>query len=178
MLMTDVEGSTAIVHRLGDRYGQLINEVRALLAAAATNTLGQIVDSRADEFFAVFERPVSALNTALKIQHELQVRAWAEDLEVRVRIGIHSGYPTISGSNYIGMAVHTTARICAAAHGGQIVISGDTRAATKGASPDGVRFRRLGDYRLRGLPDAVPLFQVAAKGLKARFPPLRTSPQA
>jgi class 3 adenylate cyclase len=175
MLMTDVEGSTALVHRLGDGYRELINEVRAILSDTAVQMLGHVVESRADEFFAVFEPPRSALDTAVMIQHALQRRKWAEDLDVRVRIGIHSGYPTLNESNYIGMAVHTTARICQAAHGGQILASGNTREAARGSTPDGVRFKSLGSYRLRGLPEAVPLFQVAAKGLGSRFPLLRTA---
>jgi class 3 adenylate cyclase len=175
MLMTDVEGSTALVHRLGDRYGELISEVRAILRAAAMKMDGQVVDSRGDDFFAVFERPRSALDAGVTIQRELGERSWHENVEVLVRVGIHSGYPTLNDGNYIGMAVHTTARVCAAAHGGQILVSGDTRQSTKGCPADGLRFRSLGDYRLRGLPEAVPLFQVDAKGLASRFPLPRTS---
>ncbi|MGO8877799.1 MAG: adenylate/guanylate cyclase domain-containing protein [Acidimicrobiales bacterium] len=175
MLMTDVEGSTALVQRLGDRYGELINDVRTILRDAALETLGQVVETRADEFFAVFERPRSALDAAVTIQRRLRQRSWADDLDVLVRVGIHSGYPTINDANYIGMAVHTTARVCEAAHGGQILVSGDTRQATKGMPADGLRFRSLGDHRLRGLPNAVPLFQVTAKGLPSRFPQPRTS---
>ena len=91
-----------------------------------------------------------------------------------MRIGIHSGYPTSTDDNYIGMDVHTASRICAVGHGGQIVVSGDTQTAVRGSVPDGVRFRSLGQFRLRGLPEAVALYQVAAKGLSARFPPPRT----
>lgn len=174
MLMTDIEGSTALVQRLGQRYGELINDVRSILKGTAVKMLGQVVESRADDFFAVFERPRSALDTAVTIQRELRERSWAEDLKVLVRIGIHSGYPTLNDSNYIGLAVHTTARICAAAHGGQILVSGDTREATKGSPADGLRFRSLGEHSLRGLPDAVPLFQLGAKGLVSNFPLLRT----
>lgn len=173
MLMTDVEGSTALVQRLGDGYGELINDVRAILREAASKVGGQVVETRADEFFAVFEGPRSALDAAVRIQRELRERTFAEDLAVLVRVGIHSGYPTLNEANYIGMAVHTTARICAAAHGGQILVSGDTKEATKGSPADGLRFRSLGEHRLRGLPEAVPLFQVDAKGLASRFPPLR-----
>ena len=175
MLMTDIEGSTALVQRLGDAYRDLINEVRTILKDSAVGRLGHVVETRADEFFAVFEAPRAALDTAVTIQRELRARSWAEDLEVKVRIGIHSGYPTLNEANYIGMAVHTAARICAAAHGGQILVSGDTRTAARGAAPDGMRLRSLGQYRLRGLPEAVPLFQVAAKGLASRFPQPRTS---
>jgi class 3 adenylate cyclase len=78
-------------------------------------------------------------------------------------------------ANYLGMAVHTAARICNASHGGQIVVSGDFRTAVGGFLPDGVRLRKLGTYALRGLPEEVELYQVAAKGLPSRFPPLRIS---
>ncbi len=175
MLMTDIEGSTLLVHRLEDGYRELIDEVRALLRDATVSADGCVVDTRADEFFAVFECPRSAVDTAVAIQRQLRGRSWAEDLEVHVRIGIHSGYPTLAEENYIGMAVHTTARVCAVAYGSQILVTGDMREAMRGSTPDGVRLRSLGQHRLRGLPDAVPLFQVAAKGLVTRFPPTRTS---
>jgi class 3 adenylate cyclase len=165
-----MEGSTQLVHRLGDRYRELINDVRAILTDTAVGMLGQVIETRADEFFAVFERPRSAVDAAVTIQRELRARSWAKDLKVRLRIGIHSGHPTINEANYIGMDVHTTARICSAAHGGQILVSGGTRAAAQGSTSDGLRFKSLGQYRLRGVPDAVPLFQVVAKGLDSRFP--------
>ncbi|MDQ1424961.1 MAG: hypothetical protein QOD72_2459 [Acidimicrobiaceae bacterium] len=175
MLMTDIEGSTALLRRLGDDYGELLNGVRALLREATIERDGHVVEARADDFFAVFECPQAALDSAVTIQRLLRGRSWAERLEVRVRIGIHSGYPTLAAENYIGMAVHTTARVSAVAHGGQILVSGDTKEATQGARPDGVRFRSLGAHRLRGLPEPVPLFQVGAPGLITRFPPTGTS---
>jgi class 3 adenylate cyclase len=174
MLMTDIEGSTELVRRLGERYGLLINDVRALLRDTALATQGAVVETRADEFFAVFERPGSAVQTAVAIQRELRGRRWLDGLDVRVRIGVHSGFPTRTEDNYIGMAVHTAARISAIAHGGQVLVSGDTREAARELAADGVRFRGLGEHRLRGLPDAVSLFQVAAKGLAVRFPALQT----
>ena len=138
--------------------------------------LGHVVETRADEFFAVFEAPRAALETAVTIQRELRARSSAGgSSRSRSGSGIHSGYPTLNDANYIGLAVHTAARICAAAHGGQILVSGDTRTAARGAAPDGMRLRSLGQYRLRGLPEAVPLFQVGAKGLASRFPQPRTS---
>jgi class 3 adenylate cyclase len=175
MLMTDIEGSTALVHRLGDTYREVINDVRDLLNEAAIASGGVAVETRADEFFGVFEQPQSALDTAVAIQRELRSRSWTKDLEVRVRIGLHSGMPTLHNANYIGIPVHTAARICAAAHGGQILVSGSTKEAATGSTINGLRFRSIGEYRLRGLPDPVTLFQVAAKGLAARFPPLRIS---
>jgi class 3 adenylate cyclase len=173
MLLTDIEGSTALVHRLGDHYGELLEWVRALLRDTALGSAGYVVETRADEFFAVFEQPAAALTMALTAQRELRTRASAGDEDVRVRVGIHSGYPTLAKANYIGMAVHTAARICGASHGGQIVVSGDFRTAIGAALPNGVRFRKLGTYALRGLPDDVDLYQVSAKGLLGRFPPPR-----
>ncbi len=173
MLMTDIEGSTALVHRLGDRYGELLVEVRDVLKVAAQEADGHVVEARADEFFAVFECPGSGLDAAVAVQRDLRGRAWMEDVEVRVRIGMHSGYPTQSAGNYIGMAVHTTARVCGSAHGGQILVTGDTREAAQASKPEGVRFRKMGRYQLRGLPAPVQLFQVAASGLQTTFPPLR-----
>ena len=175
MLLTDIEGSTALVHRLGDSYGDLLDRVRALLRDSALGTGGHVVETRADEFFAVFERPAAALATALAVQRELRARASAGEEDVRVRVGIHSGYPTLAKANYLGVAVHVAARICDAAHGGQIVVSGDFGTAIRGHLPEGVRLRKLGTYALRGLPEDVELYQVAAAGLVRRFPPLRVS---
>jgi class 3 adenylate cyclase len=173
MVMSDIEGSSGIVERLGDRYQELLLDVRQVQRAATEAAGGRVVEERADEFFAAFECPQSALEAAMAAQRELAVRRWHDDLAVRIRIGIHAGYPTMTGTNYIGMAVHTTARICNAAHGGQIVISGDTRTALTGMTPDGVRFRSLGVHRLRGIPEEIPLFQIGAMGLTTRFPRLR-----
>ena len=84
-------------------------------------------------------------------------------------------YPKRSAPNYIGVPVHVASRICDAAHGGQIVVSADTRTAARGAVPTGVRFRNLGQHRLRGIPDEIALYQIGAKGLRGRFPPLRVN---
>jgi len=173
-LMTDIEDSTALLHRLGDRYGDLLNDVRGIVRAAVLRAGGREVDVRADEFFAVFERAVSAVEAAVAIQRTLGQRAGSHDLEVRVRVGIHSGRPTLTDVGYIGLAVHTTARVCAAAHGGQIVMSGETRAAVGRSVPIGIRLRSRGRHRLPGLTDAQALFQVKADGLLDRFPPPRT----
>jgi class 3 adenylate cyclase len=173
MVMTDVEGSTDLVHRLGDAYRELLESVRSILAGCIAAHGGHLVDARADESFAVFENPVSALQMAVDAQRDLRSRTWSGDVQCRVRIGIHSGYPTLADGNYLGVPVHTAARVSAAAHGGQVVVSGDTRTAVRGSKLEGVRFRALGSYRLRGLPEPVPLFQIAAKGLDTRFPDLR-----
>ena len=170
LLMSDIEGSTILLRKLGDRYGTLLNEVRGILRTAVGRAGGREIDARADELFAVFERAAAAVEAAVAIQRELGKRTWAEHTEVRVRVGIHSGRPTLTDVGYIGLAVHTAARICAAAHGGQTIVSAATRASIGTAAPTGVRFRDLGRHRLPGLPDAETLFQIQAPGLRASFP--------
>jgi class 3 adenylate cyclase len=129
LLMSDIEGSTLLLRKLGDRYGTLLNDVRGILRAAVSGSGGHEIDARADEFFAVFERAGAAVEAAVAVQRDLAAREWTDGLEVRIRIGVHSGQPTLTETGYIGLAVHTTARICAAAHGGQIVVSAATRTA-------------------------------------------------
>jgi len=175
LLMTDIEGSTELLHRLGDAYGELLSDVRRVQRSAAEHEGGCVVEARADEFFAAFESPRSALEAAIGAQRRLGGRSWPHDLCVRVRMGMHAGYPTVRDANYIGMAVQTTARIADAAHGGQIVISGDTRTALTDMVPVDVGFTALGRHRLRGIPDEQQLFQVTAPELARRFPPLRLS---
>ena len=174
LLMSDIEGSTALLRRLGDRYRDLLNAVRDIQRAAVSRAKGREIDFRADEFFAVFERAGDALKSAAKMQRALRERDWPEGLDVRIRIGIHSGRPTLTDAGYIGLAVHAAARVCAAAHGGQILISGAAREAVGSPAPEGLRFRDLGRHRLQGLPDREALYQIMGKGLRASFPPPRT----
>jgi class 3 adenylate cyclase len=174
LLMTDIEASTALLHRLGDGYRDLLSDIRVILREAVSQADGREIDARADEFFAVFEGAVDAVETGAAIQRSLGERAWPDDLDIRVRVGIHSGRPTLTDVGYIGLAVHTVARVCSAAHGGQVVVSGETKAAMGRSAPAGIRFRSLGRHRLPGLPDAQALFQVEADGLPAKFPPPRT----
>jgi class 3 adenylate cyclase len=179
-LMTDIEASTVLLQQVGDRYGNLLNDVRGVLRAALSRAHGREIDARADEFFAVFERPAAAVEAAVTIQRQLAKGAVgsSERLEVRVRVGIHSGRPTLTDVGYIGLAVHTAARVCSAAHGGQIIVSAATRAAVATSAPSGVRFRSLGRHRLAGLPEPETLFQVHAPGLRATFPRPRTGRQS
>ena len=174
LMMTDIESSTALVRRLGDRYSDLLNDVRNLLRAAVVTAGGREIDVRADDGFAIFERAPDAVGAAVALQRSIVETRWPDDVEVRVRIGLHSGCPTLTDVGYIGLAVHTTARVCAAAHGGQILVSGKTVTAAGGASLSGIRFASLGTRRLAGLPDAEELFQVEAAGLMTGSRPPRT----
>ncbi|HEX2090149.1 MAG TPA: adenylate/guanylate cyclase domain-containing protein [Actinomycetota bacterium] len=174
-LFTDMEDSTILLRRLGDRYGDVLNGVRRTVRQAVVRSGGREVDARADEFFAAFERPSAAIEAAVAFQRALAKRTWPDGVTVRVRAGIHSGRPTLTDTGYIGLSVHTAARICLAAHGGQILVSGETRSALKDAPPARVEFRPLGRHRLPGLDKSHSLFQVEADDLPGEFPPPRTS---
>jgi class 3 adenylate cyclase len=174
MLMTDVEGSTALVQQLGSRFGALIDDVWAAHRVAVADAGGLEVEARADEFFAVFEAPRAAINAAVAMQRAFGGRSFVDGTAVRVRVGIHSGYPTMTAGNYVGVDVNTASRITALGHGGQIVASAATREAVQATTGRGVRFLALGPHQLRGFAKPMALFQIASKGLPARFPPLRT----
>jgi class 3 adenylate cyclase len=174
-LLTDIEGSTELLGRLGDRYATLLTDVRRRVRAAVRQAGGREVSARGDDVFAVFERANAALDAALTIQRAMQTGDWPEESDVRLRIGLHRGRPALTDTGYVGLSVHAAARICFAAHGGQIVMSSAVRAAVAGSLPEGVGLRDLGAWRFRGLPEPVSLFQVEEADLLADFPPLRSA---
>lgn len=171
LLFSDIEESSRHLAQLGDRYGAVLSAVRRIHRTATRARGGSEVDARADEFFAVFKEPAAALEAAIGIQRDLARYAWPDGRDVRVRIGLHTGRPTLTASGYQGISVHTAARIGKCAHGGQIVLSRTTRAAL--AESSSVELRLLGSYRLRGLNDDHELFQVVVDGLPGAFPDLR-----
>ena len=111
----------------------------------------------------------------MTIQRTMSSAGWPDDVAVRLRIGLHRGRPTLTETGYVGIAVHAAARICFAAHGGQIVLSSAVRSAVMDALPEATTLRPLGAWRFRGLPEPVDLFQVTAPDLGADFPPLRAA---
>jgi len=176
-LLADVEGSTAHLQRLGDRYASLLTDLRRLLRSAIRRAGGQEVDARGDELFAVFKDAPAALDASVVIQRAMRDHAWPDGADVRVRIGIHSGRPTLTEGGYVGLAVHTTARVCSVAHGGQIVLSSAALRAVGGQAA-GIGFVELGVHPLEGLTEHEALFQAEAPNLQTAFPPLRTSARA
>lgn len=174
MLMTDIEGSTQLLASLGDEYPSLLDEVRDIHRVEIVRFGGLVVDMHADDVFAVFVDPSDAISATLAIHRRFAGTDWPEGHSVCVRAGVHAGYPTVRAGNYVGMAVHQTARISEAAHGGQLLVSDDTKVALDGAFPMGVRLRGKGTHRLRGIPESVRVHQVVADGLRNRFPPVRS----
>ncbi len=173
-LLTDIEGSTRLLQRLGDEYAGLLRDVRTLIRTGVRAASGREVDARADEFFAVFRRPPHALEAAIAIQRSLREKTWPNKAEVRVRIGMHTGRPTLTDTGYVGIAVHIAARVCWASHGGQILLSSAARESFAERLAEGVSFRSLGRYSLHGLAEPEALFQVNATDLPSKFPRPRT----
>jgi class 3 adenylate cyclase len=171
-LLTDIEGSTGLLRRLGSAYASLLRDVRTLIDTSVTGAGGHKVDAHGDEYLGVFARPGGAVEAAIVMQRAIATHTWPEGVEVRVRSGVHSGRPELTDSGYVGLSVHTVARICAAASGGQVVVSGQTAASLVPA--DGVRLIDLGPHRFAGLPRDEAMFQVVAEGLLTGFPPLRS----
>jgi class 3 adenylate cyclase len=175
LLFTDIEGSTGLVRSLGDGYAHYLDRVRRIIGRAVRASSGHEVEVRADEYFAVFEDPKDAVATAIEVQRSISRTRWDPQHPVRVRVGIHTGRVTLSDLGYLGLPVHTAARVCAAAHGAQIVVSADTARATRGSLAKGVAFRSLGKHALAGLGAPLGLYQVEAADLEADFAALRAT---
>ena len=167
-LMTDIEGSTALLRQLGERYSKLLTDVRRVIRRCVQSSGGYEVDVRADEYFAVFEESTAAVAAALAINHRLRERGWPEGVSVRVRAGVHGGRPTLTDAGYVGLAVHTVARVCSAANGGQILVSSKTKAAVSDSLPPGVRLRSRGRFHLQGIAQDETLFDVEEERPRTR----------
>jgi len=175
LMMTDIEGSTSLVHDLGDDYPTLLEEVRDLIRENVNAHNGYEVDSRADEFFAVFGQAFDAVETAIGIQRQMGGSAWPGGRQVRVRIGLHSGSPAVTDTGYVGLPVHVMARVCSAGHGGQVLVTNPTREVLGDSMAKAVELNSLGVFQLSGLPHTEELFQMQAPGLATDFPALRVA---
>ncbi len=167
LLCTDIEGSTALVGRLGPAYGRVLDEHRRLVREAVESAGGMEIDCRGDEMLLVFEDAAAAVRGAVAAQLALAAHPWPDGSSVRVRMGLHTGEPSIEGSTYIGLDVHRVARISDAGHGGQVLISGRTFELAQCEARD------LGPQPFKGLPEPERVYQVVAEGLQPDFPALR-----
>jgi predicted ATPase/class 3 adenylate cyclase len=173
-LFTDVEGSTQLLRALGaDRYAEALHTHRRLLREAAARHGGHEVDTQGDAFFFAFHRAADAARAAADSQVALQANPWRDGHELRVRMGIHTSEATATNEGYVGVGVHLGARICAAGHGGQVVLSQITNDLIKDEGA-GLTTFALGEHRLKDLGEPQHLFQLAGQTLPGTFPPLRT----
>ncbi|HEY6069550.1 MAG TPA: adenylate/guanylate cyclase domain-containing protein [Gaiellaceae bacterium] len=172
-LFTDIAGSTHLLRELGDDYGAVLEDHRRLLRAVFRAHDGFEVDTQGDAFFVAFSRAQDAATAAEVAQRSLETHTWPGDRNVRVRMGIHTCEADATAEGYVGIGVHRGARICAAGHGGQILVSHTTRDLLEDeeARPS---LSDLGEHRLKDLTEPQRLYQLTAEGLRETFPPLRT----
>ena len=172
-LFTDIEGSTRLLQELGDTYGDVVRDHRRLLREELGARGGAEVDTQGDAFFYSFPRAKDAVASAVAAQRALAEHKWPNDAQVRVRMGLHTGEPSVGEEGYLGLDVVRAARICSAGHGGQILLSETTRALLGNDLPEGVSVVDLGRQNLKDVQHE-RIFQLALDGGPESFPPLKT----
>jgi branched-chain amino acid transport system substrate-binding protein len=173
LLFTDIEGSTQLLKRLGSEYAVVLADHQHLLRECFEAHGGSEVDTQGDSFFVAFGRAGNAVASAADAQRALARHPWPEGVEVRVRIGLHTGEPRPTGERYVGFGVHRAARIGAVGHGGQVLLSNATRELVEDELPPGTSVRALGAFELKDLDRPERLFQLDVDGLPSEFPPLK-----
>ena len=172
-LFSDIEGSTRLLRTVGDRYGDLLDEHRRIVAGAVEAAGGRVFGTEGDGVFSAFATPGAAIAAAVAAQRGLGSHEWPADAPVRVRMGIHTGEALLRDGDYVGLAVHEAARVMSAGHGGQVLVTEATRRLASNLPP-GVELRDLGERRLKDLAAPGRLYQVVAEGLAESFAPLHT----
>jgi YVTN family beta-propeller protein len=173
-LFTDVEGSTRLLKSLGPRYDEVLADHQRILRRAFEAHGGREVDTQGDSFFVAFARAKDAVAAAVAAQRELAGHHWPEGGELKVRMGLHTGEPRVGDERYVGIGVHKAARIGAAGHGGQVLLSRTSRELVEDELPPGVAIRDLGQRRLKDLDARERLSQLVIAGLQNDFGRLRT----
>jgi class 3 adenylate cyclase len=173
-LFSDIEGSTQLLERLGDRYGDVDRDHRRILRQRLSESGGREIDNQGDAFFFSFPRAKDAVAAAVAAQRQLAEHAWPDGVDVRIRMGLHTGEPTVGDEGYLGMDVVRAARICSAGHGGQILLSETTRALVGNSVPDGASIRDLGHARLKDVQHE-RIYELTLEDGPTGFPPLKTT---
>jgi class 3 adenylate cyclase len=176
-LFTDIEGSTQLLKSHRAEYTQILADHHRLLREQFAACGGREIDNQGDSFFVAFTRARDAVLAAVGCQRALLEHSWPGGGSVRVRMGIHTGEADVAADRYVGLSVHRAARICAIAHGGQILVSPTTAALLEDEEDElpGIALRDLGEHRLKDISRPVRLYQLDVEGLPATFPPLATS---
>jgi DNA-binding NarL/FixJ family response regulator/class 3 adenylate cyclase len=176
-LFSDVEGSTALLRKLRDGYLDVMAKHEELMRAAWAEGSGRELNTDGDSFFVAFARPRQAVDAAVAAQRALGEHDWPNDVDLRVRIGIHTGEASMLGDQYVGLAVHRAARICDAGHGGQILLSETTRSLLEDEEEEFEHFELhdLGPQVLKDFDRPVRIYQLTIAGHQGEFPALRTA---
>jgi predicted ATPase/class 3 adenylate cyclase len=173
-LFTDIEGSTRMLQELGEGYRAVQDRHAELVREAIGAEGGHEVRTEGDSFLVTFRTPAGAVRAAVAAQRLLAVERWPHEEQLRVRMGLHTGEGVAGGGDYLGIDVNRAARIAAAGHGGQILLSDATRGLVEHALPEGVALRDLGTHRLKDIDHPEHLHDLVIDGLSADFPPIRT----
>lgn len=178
-LFSDVEGSTRLLRELGqERYGEALADYQRLLREACLGLGGHEVDTQGDAFFFAFAQARDAVEAAAGAQRGLAGHAWPDGTQLRARIGLHTGQASIRGSGYVGLSVHRAARVCAAAAGGQVVLSQATAGVLEDDDLGELRLRQIGSHALKDFDRPVRLHQLDVPGLPSKFARPKTQPKA
>lgn len=174
LFFSDLEGSTRLLDQLGSLYGNVLGRIRSITREELARHRGAEVDTAGDGLFASFRTAGDAVRAAIAIQLVIARQNWPRDATVGLRIGIHTGEPEWNEGILVGMDVHRAARICAAAHGGQILISAVSEALIRDTLDHEVKLFDIGEYRLKDIPKPERLYQVVVDGLARDFAPPHT----
>jgi predicted ATPase/class 3 adenylate cyclase len=174
-LFTDIEGSTALLRRLGDDvYSGVLADHHALIRSGIAAHGGKEIDTQGDAFFAVFSSPSACVAAVIEMQRSLAAHEWPTGEQVRVRMGVHVGEALETATGLVGFDVHRGSRVAAAAHGGQVLLSAAAGIIARDCLTGGVSLKDLGLHRLKDLGRPEQIFQLEADGLGREFPPLRS----
>ena len=170
-VFTDIEGSTALLKQLGDRYGDVLSQHRRLVRETFGGAGGTEIDTQGDAFFFAFPRAREAVNASVEVQRAHVTADWPEGATVRVRIGLHTGEPAVGEEGYLGLDVVRAARICTAARGGNVLMSETTRALVGSSLPEGVSVFPLGERHLKGIDEPERVYELEIEGAETPSPP-------
>jgi len=171
-LFSDIEGSTSLLKRLGDAtYADLLATHRRLMRETFGSFDGQEIDTQGDAFFYSFPRARNAVAAAVEVQRAHAKAKWPEDVNVRLRIGLHTGEPAVGDEGYTGLDVVRASRLAAIGRGGQVLLSDTTRAIVADDLPEGVAMRALGERPLRDIERPEPLTELVITDVEVTEPP-------
>jgi class 3 adenylate cyclase len=165
-VFTDIEGSTELLKRLGEGYGEVLAEHRRIVRETFATANGVEIDTQGDAFFFAFARARDAVGAAVDVQRAHASNAWPEGSLVRVRMGLHTGEPALGDEGYLGLDVVRAARICMAARGGNVLLSESTRALLGSTLPDGVSIFPRGERHLKGIDEPERVYELAIDGVE------------
>jgi class 3 adenylate cyclase len=170
-VFSDIEGSTALLKRLGDRYGDVLADHRRLMREALGTGGGVEIDTQGDAFFFAFARARDAVAASVEAQRAHAAHRWPDGVDVRMRMGLHTGEPAVGDEGYHGLDVVRAARLCGAAAGGSVLLSETTRALVGSAVPEGVAVHPVGERRLKDLDEPERVFELEIEGVATSEPP-------